>query len=140
MTTESWTNLNAFAARLTAAGIQDFSLYAIWSMRETLETENGAETLEDYCLRRQRGSSSQEGNFTIVSKSGQHTRSRAIPPWEARFGVERAASVRRDGRCGRRCLILSHGEAMLMRQLKFLLQMQSQRWMLLSIDLRFDIY
>ena len=46
ITAKGWTNLNAFVARLTAAGIQDFSLYAIWSMRETLETENGAETLE----------------------------------------------------------------------------------------------
>ncbi len=29
ITAKGWTNLNAFVARLTAAGIQDFSLYAI---------------------------------------------------------------------------------------------------------------
>jgi hypothetical protein len=33
---ESWANLNAFAAQLTAAGI-DFSLYAIWALRDALE-------------------------------------------------------------------------------------------------------
>ncbi|MDH6121613.1 hypothetical protein ABH930_002382 [Kitasatospora sp. GAS204A] len=34
-----WVNLNAFAARLTAAGI-DFSLYAIWTLRDCLEEES----------------------------------------------------------------------------------------------------
>jgi hypothetical protein len=33
-----WANMNAFAARLTAAGI-DFSLYAIWTLRDCLEEE-----------------------------------------------------------------------------------------------------
>lgn len=33
---EAWVNINAFAARLTAAGI-DFSLYAIWTLCERLE-------------------------------------------------------------------------------------------------------
>lgn len=46
ITVEGWTSLNAFVARLTAARVLDFSLYAIWSMRETLETDNRAETLE----------------------------------------------------------------------------------------------
>ncbi len=45
-TVDEWTNLNAFVARVTAAGVRDFSLYAIWSMRETLETDSKAETLE----------------------------------------------------------------------------------------------
>ena len=35
---QSWANLNAFAAQLTAAGI-DFSLYAIWALREALEED-----------------------------------------------------------------------------------------------------
>ncbi len=35
---EAWTNLNAFAAQLTAVGI-DFSLYAIWTLRDALEEE-----------------------------------------------------------------------------------------------------
>jgi hypothetical protein len=33
-----WTNINAFAARLTAAQVVDFSIYAIWAMRSALET------------------------------------------------------------------------------------------------------
>ena len=33
-----WVNMNAFAARLTAAGI-DFSLYAIWTLRDCLEEQ-----------------------------------------------------------------------------------------------------
>jgi Protein of unknown function (DUF3632) len=33
---EVWANMNAFAARLTAAGF-DFSLYAIWTLRDCLE-------------------------------------------------------------------------------------------------------
>lgn len=33
-----WVNLNAFAARLTASRAADFSLYAIWTMRDALET------------------------------------------------------------------------------------------------------
>ena len=41
-----WTNLNAFVARVSAAGVRDFSLYAIWSMRGTLETEISAEKLD----------------------------------------------------------------------------------------------
>ena len=35
---QSWANLNAFAAQLTTAGI-DFSLYAIWALREALEQD-----------------------------------------------------------------------------------------------------
>jgi hypothetical protein len=38
---ESWANLNAFAAQLTTAGI-DFSLYAIWALREALEEDGSA--------------------------------------------------------------------------------------------------
>jgi hypothetical protein len=38
---QSWANLNAFAAQLTAVGI-DFSIYAIWALREALE-EDGPE-------------------------------------------------------------------------------------------------
>ncbi|MBU2666945.1 DUF3632 domain-containing protein [Actinoplanes bogorensis] len=34
---ESWTRLNAFAARLTAAGV-DFSLFGLWSIGTALET------------------------------------------------------------------------------------------------------
>ena len=33
-----WVNLNAFAARLTTSQTADFSLYAIWTMRDALET------------------------------------------------------------------------------------------------------
>ena len=36
---QSWANLNAFAAQLTLAGI-DFSLYAIWALRDALEEES----------------------------------------------------------------------------------------------------
>jgi hypothetical protein len=36
---QSWANLNAFAAQLTLAGI-DFSLYAIWALRDALEGES----------------------------------------------------------------------------------------------------
>jgi len=35
---EHWLNLNAFAARLTNSQVLDLSLYAIWAMREALET------------------------------------------------------------------------------------------------------
>jgi hypothetical protein len=37
----AWVNLNAFAARLTAAGM-DFSLYALWTLRDCLEGEETA--------------------------------------------------------------------------------------------------
>lgn len=36
--TSEWVNINAFAARLTASRTADFSLYAIWTMRDALET------------------------------------------------------------------------------------------------------
>ena len=36
--TEQWANLNGFAARLTASETQDFSLFAIWALRDALET------------------------------------------------------------------------------------------------------
>ena len=36
-TVESWTRLNAFAARLTAAGV-DFTLFGLWTIGEALET------------------------------------------------------------------------------------------------------
>ncbi|MBM2615906.1 DUF3632 domain-containing protein [Actinoplanes sp. LDG1-06] len=36
-TVESWTRLNGFAARLTAAGV-DFSLFGLWSIGTALET------------------------------------------------------------------------------------------------------
>jgi hypothetical protein len=36
-----WLNLNAFAARLTASQVVDLSLYAIWTMRDALETPLG---------------------------------------------------------------------------------------------------
>jgi hypothetical protein len=35
----TWANLNAFAAQLTVAGV-DFSLYAIWALREALEEDS----------------------------------------------------------------------------------------------------
>lgn len=35
---EQWANLNGFVARLTHTDIHDFSLYAIWSLRDALET------------------------------------------------------------------------------------------------------
>ncbi|KAK0243770.1 hypothetical protein EDD85DRAFT_760496 [Armillaria nabsnona] len=34
---ERWVNLNAFVARLTAARVYDFELYAIWQLRDALE-------------------------------------------------------------------------------------------------------
>ncbi|EPQ57540.1 hypothetical protein GLOTRDRAFT_74409 [Gloeophyllum trabeum ATCC 11539] len=34
-----WANVNAFAARLSAGGVCDFVLYAIWSVRDALEEE-----------------------------------------------------------------------------------------------------
>lgn len=34
-----WTNLNAFAARLTVSQVHDFSLYALWAFRDALEVE-----------------------------------------------------------------------------------------------------
>lgn len=34
---ERWVNLNAFVARLTAARVYDFNLYAIWQLRDALE-------------------------------------------------------------------------------------------------------
>lgn len=34
---EQWTNLNAFAARVTAAGVRDLGFYAIWAMYNALE-------------------------------------------------------------------------------------------------------
>ena len=37
----SWTNLNAFAARLTLAG-EDFSNYGLWTLRDYLEEEKAA--------------------------------------------------------------------------------------------------
>ena len=41
-TTTQWANLNAFAARLTALGIPafDFSLYAVWMLRDAFELGN----------------------------------------------------------------------------------------------------
>ena len=36
---QSWANLNAFAAQLTSTG-SDFSLYAIWALRDALEEKN----------------------------------------------------------------------------------------------------
>ena len=39
MSAGSWANLNAFAAQLTAGGI-DFSLYGIWALREALEDDD----------------------------------------------------------------------------------------------------
>lgn len=34
---DSFVNINAFCARVTAAGVADLSLYAIWILREALE-------------------------------------------------------------------------------------------------------
>ncbi|WZH46894.1 uncharacterized protein QYS62_008017 [Fusarium acuminatum] len=34
---EACVNINAFFARITAAGVQDFSLFGIWTLREALE-------------------------------------------------------------------------------------------------------
>ena len=34
---DQWTNLHAFTARVTAAGIRDLSFYAIWALFDTLE-------------------------------------------------------------------------------------------------------
>lgn len=34
---EACANINAFFARVTAAGIDDFTLYAIWTLREAVE-------------------------------------------------------------------------------------------------------
>lgn len=34
---EQWTNLHAFAARATAAGVRDLSFYAVWAMYDALE-------------------------------------------------------------------------------------------------------
>ncbi|KAM5350771.1 hypothetical protein ACJ41O_007276 [Fusarium nematophilum] len=34
---QAYVNLNAFFARLTAAGVDDFGLFAIWTLREALE-------------------------------------------------------------------------------------------------------
>jgi hypothetical protein len=42
---EAWANLNAFAARLTAAG-EDFSLYALWTLRDYLEEEHAASSAD----------------------------------------------------------------------------------------------
>ncbi|KAH6618553.1 hypothetical protein C7974DRAFT_415920 [Boeremia exigua] len=36
---DAWANVNLFFARLTEKGIQDLSLFAIWSMRDALEYE-----------------------------------------------------------------------------------------------------
>ena len=36
--TEQWANLNSFAAQLTAKEASDFSLFAIWTFRDALET------------------------------------------------------------------------------------------------------
>ncbi|KAK8248528.1 hypothetical protein HDK77DRAFT_481929 [Phyllosticta capitalensis] len=36
----AWPNINAFAARLTAADVYDLSLHCIWTLRETLEEPN----------------------------------------------------------------------------------------------------
>ncbi|KAK7025043.1 hypothetical protein R3P38DRAFT_2952481 [Favolaschia claudopus] len=35
----AWTNVNAFTARLTSEDVNDYSLYAIWAMRDALETD-----------------------------------------------------------------------------------------------------
>lgn len=86
-----------------------------------------------YCMHLQCGSSTQEGSFTTVSKSGQHIHVMVIPPWEVQFGMERWGFARRDGPYGRQCLTLSRGEAILIRQLNVLPQTQLQRWMLLNV-------
>lgn len=39
---EAWANLNAFAARLTTLADVDFSLYALWTLRDYLEEEQAA--------------------------------------------------------------------------------------------------
>lgn len=36
---DAWANVNFFYARITEKGLQDLSLYAIWSMRQALENE-----------------------------------------------------------------------------------------------------
>lgn len=36
---DAWTNINFFYARITEKGLQDLSIYAIWSMRTALENE-----------------------------------------------------------------------------------------------------
>lgn len=43
---DQWAGLNAFAALVTAANVSDFSLYGIWSLRETLEEERAFTTRE----------------------------------------------------------------------------------------------
>lgn len=35
--TPEFTNINAFAARITAANVEDFSVYGIWALRKALE-------------------------------------------------------------------------------------------------------
>jgi len=42
---EAWPNLNAFAARLTVVGV-DFSLYALWTLRDCLEEKEEASSAE----------------------------------------------------------------------------------------------
>lgn len=42
---DAWANLNAFAARLTAAG-EDYSLYALWTLRDCLEEDQAAHPAE----------------------------------------------------------------------------------------------
>ncbi len=37
---EDWTTINAFAARLTAAGVLDLDNFGIWAMRTALETDD----------------------------------------------------------------------------------------------------
>ncbi len=46
---ERWVNLNAFVARLTAARVYDFELYAIWQLRDALEepVEESGEEVTD---------------------------------------------------------------------------------------------
>jgi len=42
---DAWANLNAFAARLTLADV-DFSLYALWTLRDYLEEEQAASSAD----------------------------------------------------------------------------------------------
>lgn len=46
LSAQEWESLNAFAARCATAGVADFSLYCIWTLREALESPH-ATTLKD---------------------------------------------------------------------------------------------
>ncbi len=87
---QSWANLNAFAAQLTAAGI-DFSLYGIWALRDALE-EDGPEIAQ------------------VLPAAVQWLRHAG--PVLASLAAEHAADARgRDqvGRLGREAGLTSHG-------------------------------